>query len=140
MWGTYAGALESTLPGREEGIIGAGVQQNADGTYRPNDVSATAENYYKGYAYNARESSVFDASFVKLREVRLGYQLPKSFIEGTFVKGVGFSFVGRNLWLISSKAPGIDPETSFNSGNVQGLESTQIPSVRSYGFNVNFTL
>jgi TonB-linked SusC/RagA family outer membrane protein len=140
MWGTYAGALTSTLPGREEGIIGEGVQQNADGSYRPNDVRATAEEYYKGLAYTARENSVFDASFVKLREVRLGYQLPSSVISGTFIKGVGFSFVGRNLWLISSKAPGIDPETSFNNGNTQGLESTQIPSVRSYGFNINFTL
>ncbi|MGY2131648.1 SusC/RagA family TonB-linked outer membrane protein [Hymenobacter sp. HD11105] len=140
MWGTYAGALTSTLPGREEGIIGEGVQQNADGSYRPNDVRAAAEDYYKGLAYTARENSVFDASFVKLREVRLGYQLPASVISGTFIKGVGFSFVGRNLWLISSKAPGIDPETSFNNGNTQGLESTQIPSVRSYGFNINFTL
>ncbi|MBC6610724.1 SusC/RagA family TonB-linked outer membrane protein [Hymenobacter sp. BT507] len=140
MWGTYSGALTNTLVGREDGIIGPGVIQNADGSYRPNDVRNTAENYYHDYSYTARESSVFDASFVKLREVRLGYQLPKSVIDGTFIKGVGFSFVGRNLWLISSKAPGIDPETSFNNGNVQGLESTQIPSVRSYGFNINFTL
>ena len=140
MWGTYSGALTSTLAGREDGIIGVGVQENADGSYRPNDVRASAEDYYKGLAYTARENSVFDASFVKLREVRLGYQLPNSMISGTFIKGVGFSFVGRNLWLISSKAPGIDPETSFNNGNTQGLESTQIPSVRSYGFNINFTL
>lgn len=140
MWGTYAGALESTLPGREDGIIAPGVQQNADGSYRPNDVRVDAETYYKGYAYNARESSVFDADFIKLREVRLGYQLPKSLIQGTFLKGVGVSFVGRNLWLIDSSAPGIDPESSFNNGNVQGLESTQVPSVRSLGFNVNVTL
>jgi TonB-linked SusC/RagA family outer membrane protein len=140
MWGIYSGALTSTLAGREEGIIGAGVQRNADGTYRPNDVRADAETYYGGISYNARESTVYSASFVKLREVRLGYQLPKTILEGTFIKGVGVSLVGRNLWLISSHAPGIDPETSFNNGNVQGLESTQIPSVRSYGFNVNFTL
>ncbi|OUJ75536.1 SusC/RagA family TonB-linked outer membrane protein [Hymenobacter crusticola] len=140
MWGGYSGALKATLAGREDGIIGAGVQQNADGTYRPNDVRATAENYYHGYYYNARESTVYDASFVKLREVRFGYQLSKSLVERTFFKGIGLSFVGRNLWLISSHAPGIDPETSFNSGNTQGLESTQIPSVRSYGFNINLTL
>jgi len=140
LWGIYSGALTSTLPGREEGIIGAGVQRNPDGTYRPNDVRADAETYYGGLSYNARESTVYDASYVKLREVRLGYQLPKTLLDGTFIKGVGVSFVGRNLWLISSHAPGIDPETSFNNGNAQGLESTQIPSTRSYGFNVNFTL
>lgn len=140
LWGIYSGALTSTLPGREDGIIGVGVQQNADGSFRPNDVRAEAETYYGGVAYNARESTVYSASYVKLREVRIGYQLPKTLLQGTFVKGVGVSLVGRNLWLISSHAPGIDPETSFNNGNVQGLESTQIPSVRSYGFNVNFTL
>ena len=140
MWGTYSGALESTLPGREEGIVAEGVQLNANGSYSPNTTRVDAETYYKDYAYNARESSVFDASFVKLREVRLGYQLPKSLVEGTFVKGVGVSFVGRNLWLISSDVPGIDPETSFNNGNTQGLESTQIPSVKSLGFNINVTL
>ena len=140
LWGIYSGALTSTLLGREDGIIGAGVQQNADGTYRPNDVRADAETYYGGLSYNARESTVYSASYVKLREVRLGYQLPKTLLQGTFIKGVGVALVGRNLWLISSHAPGIDPETSFNSGNVQGLESTQIPSVRSYGFNINFTL
>jgi TonB-linked SusC/RagA family outer membrane protein len=140
MWGMYSGALASTLPGREDGIVAAGVQLNPDGSYSPNTVKVDAETYYKDYAYNARESSVVDASFVKLREFRVGYQLPKSLIEGTFVKGVGVSFVGRNLWLISSKAEGIDPETSFNSGNVQGLESTQIPSVKSLGFNINVTL
>ena len=140
MWGIYSGALTSTLPGREDGIIGVGVQQNKDGSYRPNDVKADAETYYGGLSYNARESTVYSASYVKLREVRFGYQLPKTVLQGTFIKGVGVSVVGRNLWLISSHAPGIDPETSFNNGNVQGLESTQIPSVRSYGFNINFTL
>jgi TonB-linked SusC/RagA family outer membrane protein len=140
MWGMYSGALTSTLPGREDGIIGQGVQRNADGTFRPNDVRVDAETYYGGISYNARESTVYSASYVKLREVRFGYQLPKNLLQGTFVKGVSVALVGRNLWIIKSYAPGIDPETSFNSGNTQGLESTQIPSVRSYGFNVNFTL
>ncbi|TGE22977.1 SusC/RagA family TonB-linked outer membrane protein [Hymenobacter metallicola] len=141
MWGTYAGSLANTLEGREGGLVAAGVLRNADGSFRPNDVRATAEDYYKAYGYIAgREGSVLDASFVKLREVRFGYQLPKSLIEGTFVKGVGVSFVGRNLWLIKSNAMGLDPETSFNNGNAQGLESTQIPSVRSLGFNINVTL
>ncbi|TGE19244.1 SusC/RagA family TonB-linked outer membrane protein [Hymenobacter elongatus] len=141
MWGNYTGALESTLNGREEGIVGDGVMLAADGiTYVKNDVNVPAQDWNGAYYYNVRSSSVYDASFVKLREVRLGYQLPKSIVDKTFLKGIGISAVGRNLWLISSKAPGIDPETSFNSGNVQGLESTQIPSVRSYGFNINLTL
>ncbi|MCB2378162.1 SusC/RagA family TonB-linked outer membrane protein [Hymenobacter sp. BT635] len=145
MWGNYTGSLANTIYGRETGIIGEGVMLAPDGvSYIKNDVPVSAQDYYGGYYYGfnglVRSSSVYDASFVKLREVRLGYQLPKSIVDKTFLKGIGVSAVGRNLWLISSKVPGIDPETSFNSGNVQGLESTQIPSVRSYGFNINLTL
>ncbi|MDU0371070.1 SusC/RagA family TonB-linked outer membrane protein [Hymenobacter endophyticus] len=140
-WGNYAGVLKNSLAGREGGVVGKGVVQNADGSYSPNTVAADAETYYKETYVNAlHEPSVYDASFVKLREVKLGYQLPKGIIGKTPFKTIGVSFVGRNLWLISSKAPNIDPETSFNSGDVQGLEFGQIPSTRSYGFNINLTL
>lgn len=140
-FGNYSGALESTLKGREDGIIGEGVIQNPDGTYRPNDVRISAQEYNEAY-YDVTNtiSSIYDASFTKLREIRVGYQLPKSLVERTFLKGIGVSFVGRNLFLLESKAPNIDPETSFNNGNVQGLESTQLPPTRSLGFNVNLTL
>ncbi|UYZ63270.1 SusC/RagA family TonB-linked outer membrane protein [Hymenobacter weizhouensis] len=140
-WGNYAGVLETSLPGREGGVIGQGVKQNADGTYSPNDVAADAETYYKEtYINSLHEPSVYDASFTKLREVKLGYQLPATLIGKTPFKAIGVTFVGRNLLIISSKAPNIDPETSFNSSDVQGLEFGQIPSTRSFGLNLNLTL
>ncbi|KAA9338308.1 SusC/RagA family TonB-linked outer membrane protein [Hymenobacter busanensis] len=141
LWGNYAGTLATSLPGREGGIIGEGVKENADGSFSPNDIKANAEDYYKArYINSIHTSSIFDASFVKLREVKLGYQLPKSLVEKTFLKGIGVSAVGRNLWIIHSNAPNIDPESAFNNGNAQGLEFGQIPSTRSYGFNINLTL
>jgi hypothetical protein len=85
--------------------------------------------------------SVFDASYVKLRQVSLGYTLPASLLTKTPFKKVTFSIVGRNLALLYSKAPHIDPETGFSNSNaVLGLEHAQIPSTRSLGFNLNFTL
>ena len=83
-------------------------------------------------------TSIFDASYVKLREVTLGYTFPKLI---DVVESVRLSVYGRNLavWGLDNK--GIDPETVVGgSGNIQGLEGGIIPSSRSFGFNlkINF--
>jgi len=138
-WGRYAGALEETLIGREGGIVGVGVKEITDAagaiTYAPNDVVVTAEEYnHAAFSNSIPAGSIFDASYIKLREVRIGYTFKK--IPGLPVKGLTVSLVGRNLALLSSSIPHVDPETSFNSGNAQGLEFGQLPSARSYGFNI----
>lgn len=136
-WGRYAGVLKETLKGREGGIIGVGAMQNEDGEWVPNDVVVTAEEYNKAaYNNNIAFSSVFDASFVKLREVRLGYTFPK--VGKTAIRDLSFNFVGRNLMLLWAKVPHIDPETAFSNSNVQGLEFGQLPSARSFGLNISF--
>lgn len=139
-WGRYAGALEESLIGREGGIVGTGVKEvyDAEGnvTYVTNDVVVTAEEYnHAAYSNSIPAGSVFDASYIKLREVRLGYTFKNL---GDFpIKGINISIVGRNLALLYSTMPHIDPETSFTNGNVQGFEFGQLPSARSFGFNIN---
>jgi len=139
-WGRYAGGLEPTLIGREGGIVGIGVKEvtDADGniTYVTNDVVVTAEEYnHAAFTNSIAVGSIFDASYVKLREIRFGYTFKNL---GDFpIKGVTISLVARNLALLYSKIPNIDPETSFTNGNVQGLEYGQLPSARSFGFNIN---
>jgi hypothetical protein len=134
-WGRYAGALEETLIGREGGIVGDGVMSDGDGGYVKNTVVADCEYFNKSsYVSDIAYSSVFDASFVKLREVRLGYTF--SNLGNLPVKEVSVSAVGRNLAILSANVPHIDPETAFSSGNVQGLEYGQLPSARSIGFSV----
>jgi TonB-linked SusC/RagA family outer membrane protein len=134
-WGRYAGALEETLIGREGGIVGDGVMPDGDGGYVKNTVVADCEYFNKSsYVSDIAYSSVFDASFVKLREIRLGYTF--SNLGNLPVKEVSVSAVGRNLAILSTKVPHIDPETAFSSGNVQGLEYGQLPSARSIGFSV----
>ncbi|MBK6263461.1 SusC/RagA family TonB-linked outer membrane protein [Marivirga sp. S37H4] len=137
-WGRYAGILEETLKGRENGIVGEGVIEVSEGVYEENNVVVPALNYnHAAFGNNIAAGSVFDASYVKLRQITLGYSLPKAWIQNTPFRGVQVSAVGRNLALLYAKAPHIDPETAFNNGNAQGIEHAQLPSARSIGFNVN---
>jgi hypothetical protein len=138
MWGQYTGVLASTLRGRENdwndpGIVERGVLPdgsiNGDGV---NDVRVSAESYFEGLFGN-HEAAILDASYVKLREVRLRYTLPASFMRRMRLSGGDISLIGRNLALWS-KAENIDPETSFDASNVQGIEYAQMPSARSVGF------
>ena len=139
-WGRYAGITNETLYGRETGIIADGVIENEDGTYRENDVVVYAEQFNKSaYSNDVVESAVFDASYVKLRQATFGYTLPKKMLSNLPIRDLTFSVVGRNLAILYSKMPHVDPETAFSSANGdQGQEFGQLPSTRSLGFNINF--
>jgi TonB-linked SusC/RagA family outer membrane protein len=140
MWGRYAGTLEETLIGRETGVVGDGVMSDGAGGYVANNVVVGAKAFNQ-YAYNYSnftESGIFDASYVKLRQIVFGYSLPKKWLEGTFIQDFKVSVVGRNLAILYKKAPHIDPESAFsNSNGEQGQEFGQLPSARTYGFNIN---
>lgn len=135
-WGRYSGILEETIKGRETGIIVDGVYE---GTNTPNEIRVTAKSYNQNnFGNNVEESSIFDASYVKLREVTLSYNIPREWLKNTKINDVRLSLVGRNLAILHKNAPHIDPETGFSADNSdQGMEFGQIPSVRSYGFNLN---
>lgn len=140
MWGRYAGTLEESLIGRETGVVGDGVTSDGNGGYIANNVVVDAKTFNQ-FAYNYSnftESGIFDASYVKLRQVVFGYSLPKQWLQGTFIQDFKVSVVGRNLALLYKKVPHIDPESGFSNANgEQGQEFGQLPSARSYGFNVN---
>jgi len=147
--GTYTGVLASTMRGRNaenggltytvggttfnDGMIFDGVL--ADGT--KNSKIIPAEEYYKATT-KADEQFVYSASYVKLREVKLSYNIPSQFVKKIGLQDATFSLVGRNLWIIHKDVPNIDPETALNTGNAQGLESLTLPTTRSFGFNLNF--
>ncbi|WP_340064725.1 SusC/RagA family TonB-linked outer membrane protein [Ascidiimonas aurantiaca] len=139
--GGTSGLMDFTAVGRETGIISEGVIQNADGSYRPNDVRLSGRDYY-WWRYNRgnEEIGMFDASFLKLREVRFGYNLPSNVLKNTFINTMSISIVGRNLALWTEN-PHFDPETiSFNGGTlVPGVEDMALPSTRSMGLNINIT-
>jgi len=126
------GLHENTLAGREGGYVGPGV--TADG--KKNSVIIPASQYYKA-PRNIEEQFVYSASYVKLREVKLGYTLPAAWIKKIGFVSASVAVVGRNLWIIHKNVPNIDPEVAFTAGNAQGLEDLTLPTVRSYGFNIN---
>ncbi|AZI23484.1 SusC/RagA family TonB-linked outer membrane protein [Chryseobacterium taklimakanense] len=135
MWGMYSGMIEESALGgnREAGIVLPGVK--ADGTANTTVISAQR---YGAMHYNTVDAlNVFDASYIKLRDITLSYDLPKSLIGGV-VEGVRLSAFGRNLFAWGLDWKGMDPEnTSYGSGNIQGLEGGSLPSTRQYGVNVN---
>ncbi|MCV9388764.1 TonB-dependent receptor [Reichenbachiella ulvae] len=160
--GHAQGTAEATLEGRdawydsEEARLAAGIENIADWTptggyigegvknigtadapeYVTNDIPTNPQNYWGSLYTRSPEFFIYDASYVKLRELVFSYNLPKKFLGNIFT-GASVSFVGRNLWLIYSNVPNVDPESGYNNGNGQGFEYGSIPSRRSYGFNLN---
>jgi hypothetical protein len=119
------------------GTIQEGV--NADGT--PNDVRANGNTFALfGYATNPNRGFVYDASYIKLREVSLSYRLSNSTLENTFLNGVTLSVVGSNLWIMHKNLPYADPEAGQSSGNTQGWQSGTLPSVRQVAFSVKLDI
>ena len=144
MWGMYSGMAEETATPtsngntiREDGIVLPGVTEDGDVNTTVLSGVDWGELHYHGNG-TPSVTSVYDADYVKLREVTVGYTFPKL---ADFVENIRLSLYGRNLavWGLDNK--GIDPETVVNgSGNIQGLEGGIIPATRSYGFNlkINF--
>jgi hypothetical protein len=146
--GSTSGQLEETLYGRENGyditlpgngIISEGVIKNADGSFTPNTIKITSRNWHnRYYERNNVEAAKYDATFLKLREVTIGYTIPKKLLTRIPVQDIKISLVGRNLALWTEN-PHFDPETMAMGGGtlIPGVEDMAIPSTRNIGFNLN---
>ena len=116
------------------GIIREGV--TADGKANTTRVSAVNYGAY-GYRYSPAAGFVYDASYIKLREVVLTYSLPKTLMNRIPVfKGIDLNLIGRNLWIIHKNLPYADPEENISAGNLQGYQSGAYPTTRTMAFNV----
>jgi len=104
----------------------------------PNTTYVDAFRWGRAYYYNNSPTAryVFDASYVKLREVAISYSLPSSLIDKSFLQSVVFSVIGRNLWIIHKNTEHFDPEAGLSSGNQQGIETGSYPVARTFGFNL----
>lgn len=137
--GIKAGSLKESLVNRDANgagnMTGGGIDID---TNNPNKTEVTVRNYWRAY-YDNDAIGTFDASYVKLRELKLSYALPGSLLRKIAVKTGSISAVGRNL-LLWSDVPNIDPEVSAYDGQFQGVEAMSLPSLRSIGFalNLNF--
>src|SRR5690606_19755229 len=137
LYGNKSGMLKETAEGdiRENGIIVPGVK--ADG--QPNDMSITAQTHFNANGGNRISmANLYDGSYIYLRELRLGYQLPTEFASRLKMQAIRVTLTGRNLWLIKSNAPNVDPANITNSiGNQTGFEGGALPPVRTMGVNVH---
>ena len=129
------GLHKATLPGRDGGIVGEGVNQRGE----PNTVNAPAQRYYEVVRSLALvEPIIYDGGYWKLRQITAGYSLDKFIPKNFPVVGARLSFVANNVLMLQKWVPNIDPESfGFTSDNVVGLESTGVPTTRSLGFNLN---
>lgn len=149
--GREGGIIKETLEGRADGydimkpgngVIGNGVVQTGDGSFAPNTTKVAVREWHTAWTggRNIAEGVMYDASFVKLRELTIGYSFPGSFRKG-IIKGMNVSLVGRNLFLWDN-VPHVDPETMSYSGGtaLPGIEYMSLPGSRSYGLNLSFKL
>ena len=155
--GESSGQLSSSLRGREvdwdnPGVVvqgidkatcGAGSYITTNARYicvgggQPNTKNVTSEVYFQSLFQNM-EPYIYDGSYVKLREVRIGLDLPQRWANRFNAQAVNVSLIGRNLhtW---TDVPNIDPEFAYSNSNNQGLEYAIVPNPRSLGFSVRVT-
>lgn len=121
------------------GIILKGVAP--DGT--PNTVRTAMDTYNNAIGSIKAPAAhfIYDASYVKLREMSLSYSFPKTgLLEKIKVESLRLSLVGSNLWIIHKNLPFSDPEANLSSGNVQGYQEGVLPTTRNIGFNLQIQL
>jgi TonB-dependent SusC/RagA subfamily outer membrane receptor len=132
--GLTTGTFAETANRPDSGQVYAGVDA---ATGKPNTIRATTEAYYHALA-PIQEAWVYDASFVKLRDVRLSIVWPLRGFTPLAAQSVRVSLIGRNL-AMWSKAPNIDPETALSTTSFQGIELGQLPAIRSVGLQISLT-
>ena len=143
--GIYSGLMIETVGNNDRGVPmrnpvddGGGIRAiGVNEAGEENSVYLEAPAYFKYLADNISEEFVFDATYVKFRELRFGYSFPKKWFTQLPIQAVTLSVVGRNLAVIYKAVPHVDPEAALGSGNFQGIEDSQVPSARSIGFNLN---
>lgn len=139
LYGNKSGMFEETAANgiRENGIVVEGVKE--DGSVNDKVISARDHFNFNG-GNRISKANLYDGSYIYLREIRFGWNIPDKWLSKTKMQSARLSLVGRNLWLIHSNAPNVDPSSINNSiGNTPGFEGGALPSVRSYGINLNIT-
>ena len=139
----YRGKGIATLEGREGGLVPVGVRETGDGNYVINTTEINPVNintyYHNKYDQSNCEANFVSTQFLKLREVRLEYQLPKKLLAKTkLVSQASISVYGNNL-LCLTDFPGFDPEgvTMRGSAVIPGFEILQMPSASQFGATLN---
>lgn len=139
-WSKYSGMHPETVAfngesdTRTNGMVLPGVTESG----AENNKSIDPQGYYQSM-WRFAAPNVYKASYLKFRELRLDYSFPNSITDLIFLQNLDLSLYGRNLAILSSDVPHIDPQIITGAGNRQGLENAQVPSTRSFGINLRAT-
>jgi TonB-linked SusC/RagA family outer membrane protein len=135
-WGKYSGTLEETAANgvRDNGVVLDGVYEN--GTQNTTVIDPQT-HFFQNQGFVIGKADVYDASFIKWRELRITYDFVPKMLDKTPFRGMTLGITGRNLAILFKNVPHIDPESGISTGNVQGLEGGQIPTSRNISFFVN---
>ncbi|WP_281612800.1 SusC/RagA family TonB-linked outer membrane protein [Flammeovirga sp. SubArs3] len=141
-----SGKHEGTVGPRNEFIDGGfwnpgnlvTAHNDADGnvSYEPFTQSVDPQQYFDRYA-GIPEFHLYDASFIKLREVSVSYMFPKTVLANTPIKNIGLTASAFNVGYLWRNTDNIDPEASFTSRNVQGIEYSNLAIPRTFTFKLN---
>jgi TonB-linked SusC/RagA family outer membrane protein len=123
-WYAYQfGLSKATLPGRDQ-------------LYGTDQIFP--QSYYQQVSTFNPAIFLYDASFIKFRQIIFGYTFPASVFNNK-IQGITLSFVARNVFTILKHTPNIDPESNYSNGP-QGIEQAQVPYTRTFGLNLNVKL
>lgn len=131
----YAGNSKRTLEGRD-GMVVPGIVES---TGQENTKQITAEEYYSniGGSTGVAEAFMYDGTYVKMRELSLGWNLPKLWLKKTPLKSVKISAVARDLFYFYKDAP-VNAESAFSREDyAQAFEYGSLPPTRSFGLSLN---
>lgn len=121
----------------QKGYLPQGVVLLPDGSYTPNRNLYVSPQAYWINAAGVDEEFLHDASFVKFKEIRIGYNLPKKWFKSLQINNIQLAAVARNLFYIYKAAPkGLDPEASFDG---MGFEYSSVPTTREWGLSANIS-
>ena len=137
-WSKYSGMHPETVAyggesdTRANGMVLEGVTESGV----KNTTSIDPQTYYQTY-WRRAAPNIYDASYLKFRELRISYNIPSSLTDALFIENASISLFGRNLAILSADLPYLDPQGVTSSQNRQGLENAQVPSTRSFGMNLS---
>lgn len=142
-WGLHKQTLEDREGGKViTGVTQTGTDSNGKPIYEALSVTLDQEGtrrYWSNLGERAQENFIYDASFIKLRQVSLEYSLSPKILTKTPFTNLAVSFVGRNIAILYKNIDNVDPESNYTDSNAQGMDYFGMPTTRTYGFNLRVT-
>ena len=132
-----AGNVRGYVP---QGVVQTGTDSKGNPIYTKNTKALDPSVYWANYYSDGNGVAtpfIYDASYIKMRQITFSYQLPNKMTSRWGIKDMSVAIVSRNPFIIQKHVPNVDPDSNYNNGNGQGLEYGSLPSRKSWGFNLN---